>query len=367
MKGCTNPMMISMDEIEFRTSLLDWFHCARRPMPWRETSDPYQIWVSEVMLQQTQVATVIDYFNRFIRAFPDIETLARARDQDVLKLWEGLGYYSRARNLHNAARELASQGLNTVPDTPGEFMKLPGVGPYTCAAVQSIAYNHALAVVDGNVKRVLARLFEMEIPVNDSCVHQEFARNAERLLDRGEPAMFNQAMMELGALVCRPTSPLCDECPVRQWCNALAHGTVAEFPRRKEKKVIPTRHHAAAAVLENGQLLVIQRRPHGFLGGMWELPGGSVKKNESPDKACIRTVKAQTGLSVETVSHLARVTHTYSHFRLELDVFAAQAPANGVVDLNGPEAHQWIRWSQIDTLPFHKAIHKCFPSLKPLM
>ncbi|MEZ4568646.1 MAG: A/G-specific adenine glycosylase, partial [Desulfobacterales bacterium] len=204
-----------------RTALTRWYAENLRHLPWRGSADPYHIWVSEVMLQQTQVATVIPYFKRFCQAFPDIRALAAADLQDVLKLWEGLGYYARARNLHKAAKIVTDQYNGRIPDDADGFMALPGVGDYIGAAVLSIAFDRPLAVVDGNVKRVLARLFEIDAPVNVSASYKIFQSCANLLLNAEDPGTFNQAVMELGALVCRPSGPDCRVCPLAGWCGAF--------------------------------------------------------------------------------------------------------------------------------------------------
>ena len=354
--------MRSGDKKEFRHYLLRWYEASQRPMPWRETIDPYYIWISEVMLQQTQVATVIGYFNRFVQRFPDIKTLAEADLQDVLKLWEGLGYYSRARNLHQAVNQLVERGVFTVPDTPSEFLSLSGVGPYTCSAVQSIAFGHPLAVVDGNVKRVLSRIYELKIPVNDSSVHDVFNKKADGLLDTSDPSSFNQAMMELGALVCKPTSPLCSTCPVASFCKAFADGHVADFPKRKKKAPVPLRKRVAGLIVVDNTFLIVRRKEDGFLGGLWELPDASLKKNANPEKALAQDIQTRTGLIVDIDKNLARIKHAYTHFKLEMDLFLCRVKKGEVV-LNGPIDFKWINPDEIDDFAFHKAVHKCFPMI----
>ena len=191
--------------IQFRKRLLSWYAENARALPWRNTRDPYHIWVSEVMLQQTPVQTVVPYYNRFVKQFSDVETLARADIQTVLKIWEGLGYYGRARNLHHAAKQVMNEHKGIIPDTLMEFIKLKGVGEYIGSAVMSIAFHHPHAVVDGNVKRVLARLYEIDDPVNRSSSQKIFHQAVSKLFDTGNPSAFNQAMMELGALICLPS------------------------------------------------------------------------------------------------------------------------------------------------------------------
>lgn len=346
----------------FRRKLLRWYASNRRDLPWRRSKNPYHIWVSEVMLQQTQVATVIDYYRRFIRAFPDIPALAGADLQDVLKLWEGMGYYARARNLHRAARQLAAAGTATVPGTPDAFQRLPGVGDYINAAVSSIAFGHSLPVADGNVKRVLARVFLIEDPVNRASSHQTFVEKAGLLLNAADPGTFNQAMMELGALVCRPGRPLCDRCPVASMCMAFQNSRTADFPRRQAAKKVPHHHLAAGLVEKRGRFLIVQRPAAGLLAGLWELPNGRVEERENSADACRRAVLESAGLVVSPGRRLARVTHAYTHFTITMDVFACDF-VSGRVRRNGPQAHQWIRMGDVCDYPFHKAMHKAFAAM----
>ena len=236
-----------------RKKLLGWYAAHQRRLPWRETSDPYAIWVSEVMLQQTQVATAIPYYHRFMERFPTPGHLAGANIQDVLKLWEGLGYYSRARNLHRAAAVVSSRFDGRLPDDPEMFQSLPGVGDYIAAAVMSIAFGRVLAVVDGNVKRVLSRLLEIDTPVNRSNAHKIFQAPAMDLICPKRPADFNQAIMELGALVCRPKHPDCASCPLADLCLAHQNGRTAEYPKRDVRPKVPHRHLAIAVILKKGR------------------------------------------------------------------------------------------------------------------
>jgi A/G-specific adenine glycosylase len=358
--------MKSDESEKFRERLLAWYQTNKRPMPWRETCDPYHIWISEVMLQQTQVVTVIGYFNRFIKRFPDIRSLAEAPLHEVLKLWEGLGYYSRARNLHKAANQLIAQGKFEVPDNPDAFLELSGVGPYTCAAVQSIAFGLPMAVVDGNVKRVLARLYKLDTPVNDSCVHADFDTRAQSLLEIRDPSSFNQAMMELGALVCKLPLPVCDGCPVAEFCMSFSDGSVSQYPKRKKKNPVPTRQKVAGLIMADNKFLIVRRKQKGFLGGMWELPGGTLKKGADPLKMLSREIHKNTGLIVEVTEKLIDVKHAYTHFKLEMTLYICRTNQQAVT-LNGFSAFQWIKQEEIDDFPFHKAIHKCFPSMKTLL
>jgi A/G-specific adenine glycosylase len=345
-----------------RRRLLAWYESNRRRLPWRETRDPYRIWVSEVMLQQTQVKTALPYYRRFIREFPTLRKLAVADLGDVLKRWEGLGYYARARNLHRAAGRLAADE-GRVPGRWEEFRALPGVGDYIAAAVLSIAFDRPHAVVDGNVKRVLARLLTMAAPANQAASHRRFQAEADRLLDRRRPGDFNQALMELGALVCTPASPDCTVCPLIRCCAAHRSGTVARYPRRVASRPVPEEQIAVGVVFKNGRVLITRRPAQGLLGGLWEFPGGKLRTGETPAAACLREIKEEVNLDVTIAEPLAQVRHAYSHLRIHLHVFRCRFAA-GRVRLNGPIDHRWVRIADIDRFAFPRANLKFIPLLK---
>ena len=346
-----------------RAQLLNWFDTHQRDLPWRRTSDPYQIWVSEVMLQQTQVKTVIPYFKRFISRFPSVDALAAADLNDVLKLWEGLGYYSRARNLHKASGIVCRDHQAIVPSEYSLFRELPGVGNYIAAAVLSIAFDRSLAVVDGNVKRVLARLFELEQPVNLPKAHADFQYIADILLEKERPGDFNQAMMELGALVCKPAAPDCGACLLTSWCSSFKQGRVEQFPHRLKKKPVPVYRIATGVVLKGEKILITLRKPEGLLGGMWEFPGGKTEPGESTSQACVREIMEETNLVIEITQPLTVIKHAYTHFKIAMDVFICHY-RSGRVRLRGPVDHRWITFEQIKKYPFPKANHKIFPLLE---
>lgn len=355
--------MIANEIKIFRRNLLEWYRLNQRPLPWRQTSDPYSIWVSEVMLQQTQVQTVVPYYHGFIHRFPDVQCLAAADLQDVLKCWEGLGYYGRARNLHHAANTVMTHCWGTIPDTLKEFRQLKGVGEYIAAAVMSIAFGYPHAVVDGNVKRVLARLYMIDNPVNQSASHKVFRHVAETLLDTSEPGIFNQAIMELGALVCKPVNPECSNCPVCSYCKAWKSRTAARYPKRVRSKKTPEYHIAVGVVRKNGRILITQRKTEGLLGGLWEFPGGKVKNGESAQAACVREIAEETGLTVCVDSYLTRIKHAYTHFKIAMDVFIC-THESGRVKLSGPEDFRWIKLKEIKQYPFPGANHKFIPLLR---
>jgi A/G-specific adenine glycosylase len=347
----------------FRRTLLDWYGKNRRRLPWRGSRDPYRIWVSEVMLQQTQVQTMLPYYRRFMSRFPRLRDLALADLEAVLKAWEGLGYYARARNLHRAAGLLAQQGSGRVPNDWQEFRSLPGVGDYIAAAVQSIAFNRPHAVVDGNVRRVLARLMAVDAPAGVPASRRVFQAAADRLLDRRYPGDFNQAMMELGALVCTPRDPQCGRCPIDRFCTARRSGTVALYPRRSGRPPVPEVRIAVGVIFKNDRLLVTRRPAQGLLGGLWEFPGGKLLDGETPESACAREVKEEVGLTVKVERHLAHIRHAYSHFRIRMDVFCCRF-VSGRVRRKGADAHRWVRVPDLDRFPFPAANHKFIPLLK---
>jgi A/G-specific adenine glycosylase len=342
-----------------RRYLLAWYRKHQRELPWRQTKNPYFIWVSEVMLQQTQVNTVLPYYQKFLNHFPDIKGLAAAPLQTVLKVWEGMGYYARARNLHRAAKIMVKDHNGKIPANWEDIRKLPGVGDYISSAVLSIAFNRPYAVIDGNVKRVLARLCLIYAPVNKSSAVKTFNDAASKLLDNKNPGDFNQAIMELGAMVCKPNKPECGHCPLQTECLAYRSDMVEKFPKRLKSTPLPVYHIAVGVVAKKNHVLITQRKPDGLLGGLWEFPGGKIRIDEDPERACIREIKEEVNLTVAIDSYVTRVKHAYTHFKIIVDVFCCRF-VSGKVKLNGPVDYRWIRLKQIDEFPFPKANHKPF-------
>jgi len=348
-------MDLGPETIKFvQTALMAWYRDNCRQLPWRGATSLYRVWVSEVMLQQTQVKTVIPYYLRFMETWPGLKDLAAADLETVLKAWEGLGYYARARNLHKAAGMVVRDMDGIIPDAYQGFKKLPGVGDYIASAVLSIARAKPHAVVDGNVKRVLARLFCVDTPVNHSTAHKAYKSVAARLLHEGDPGTYNQAVMELGALVCTPKRPDCGACPLAKACCAAENRATELFPRRLEKKKVPTVHIAAGIVRKKGSVLITRRKLDGLLGGLWEFPGGKVAPQESPEQACIREIREETGIEAGNLEFLTRVFHAYTHFKIEMDVFFCDY-ISGRVMLNGPIDHKWVSTDQLDQFPFPRA------------
>ncbi len=347
----------------FRKALITWYRANQRDLPWRRTRDPYAVWVSEVMLQQTQVTTVVPYYHRFLAQFPTVQELARADLQDVLKAWEGMGYYGRARHLHRAAEKVVREFTGEIPANWEDFRSLPGVGDYIGAAVLSMAHGQPYAVIDGNVKRVLSRMLLLEEAVNQSASIKRFRQAAEELLDRKEPGTCNQALMELGATVCRPQRPLCTACPVRDLCRAYHTGQAADFPKRVKQRPAPLYSIAAGVVFKNARVLITRRKPDGLLGGLWEFPGGKIQNGETPEAACMRELQEEANLKVGIDAHLCQVHHAYTHFRIVMDVFCCSY-ISGRVRLRGAVDHRWISIHQLDEFPFPRANHKFMPQLR---
>ena len=346
-----------------RQQLIDWYQAHQRRLPWRQTSDPYAIWVSEVMLQQTQVVTVIPYYHRFLDRFPSVFHLARADLQEVLKLWEGLGYYSRARHLHRAANMVVSHHDGRIPDDPQAFRSLPGVGDYIAAAVLSIAFGRVMPVIDGNVKRVLSRLLEIDFPVNQNGSHKQFLAPAGELICPHHPADFNQAIMELGALICQPKNPDCPICPLARLCQANQHQTTAEYPKRIASRKIPHRHLVYGVILKKGKMLVLQRPEAGFLGGLWEFPSIPANRHKINAQGLEQEMASETGLTVTVDRRLTSIRHAYTHFTLSADIYLCHYMA-GRVRRNKAHAHRWVTRRSLMRLPTHKAIHKFLDMLQ---
>ncbi len=309
---------------EIRRALLAWYREVARDLPWRRTCDPYHIWLSEVLLQQTRVETVVPYYERFLREFPTVAALADAPLDKLMKCWEGLGYYTRARNLQRAARNVVQVRGGEFPATADEWQQLPGIGRYTAGAIASIANNEPVPAVDGNVKRVLARLFAIERSIDTPATEAELWALAERLLSRRSPGAFNQALMELGARICTPRAPACERCPLAPHCAARAAGKQAALPIRRTKRPVPHVEAAAAVICDNGRYLLLRRPPTGLLGGLWTWPAAEVVGDEQPADALRIYLREVLDVEAEVGQLLATVRHEFTHRRLRLHAFACR-------------------------------------------
>jgi A/G-specific adenine glycosylase len=283
------------------------------------------VWISELMLQQTRVDTVIPYYRRFMKRFPSVRSLALADRQDVLKHWEGLGYYARARNLHHTAHIVHHEYRNRFPRTAAELNKLPGIGPYSAAAIASMAFGEAAAVLDGNVIRVLTRVTGDGRDVGSAKVRKSLQVLADELIPSSRPGEFNEAMMELGALVCTPRNPRCEVCPLRPDCRACKEKKPEAYPRKKKKARVPHKIVGAAVIINSkGRVLIAQRPDHKMLGGLWEFPGGVREEGETLPQCIEREIMEELGLKIRCGDHLCSVKHAYSHFTIELHAYFAR-------------------------------------------
>jgi len=306
------------------------------------------------MLQQTRVDTVIPYYQRFLQHFPDLQALATANSEAVLKVWEGLGYYSRVRNLQRTALIIQNEFHGEFPQAFSELIRLPGIGRYTAGAICSIAFQQPVPVVDGNVKRVLARLFELDFDVNAAMGEKQLWQLATQLLPRHSVGDFNQALMELGATVCLPLNPLCQTCPLAQDCLAKQHGRQHLLPLRQVKKPIPHYVIGAGLIWKDGRLLITRRREHGLLGGMWEFPGGKQESDEEIRQCVQREINEELGVVVEVGEHFATVKHAYTHFRITLEIFHCQWLA-GEPNCRECQDFRWIKLIELNHFPFPRA------------
>jgi len=342
----TLSAVIPLDQLTAR--LLAWMRAARRDLPWRRDRRPYAVWIAEVMLQQTQAATVVPYYERWMRRFPDLAALADAEIDEVLKAWEGLGYYARARHLHQAARQVMALYGGELPADRTALLALPGIGRYTAGAILSLAFGRRAAVLDGNVRRVLCRLYDIAADPRETAVEEQLWQLATALVEAvadDEAGPLNEALMELGALICTPRQPACATCPVADLCLAHARGVEAERPVARSRPQLP-HHTAVAGVIADGEgaLLLIRRPARGLLGGLWGFPGGVLQEDETPEAGLRRTIREQIGVEVRPGAAVARIEHAYTHFRLTLYAFRCQIVAGQAQPLRCAA----VRWATAD-------------------
>ncbi|HEY9645950.1 MAG TPA: A/G-specific adenine glycosylase [Chroococcidiopsis sp.] len=338
---------------ELRRSLLDWYAQHGRDLPWRRSRDLYAIWVSEIMLQQTQVKTVMPYYQRWLATFPTIEALAAADQQAVLKVWQGLGYYARARNLHRAAQVVVQEYGGHIPTTLDGITQLPGIGRTTAGGILSAALNQALPILDGNVKRVLARLAAIPVPPNRAIAH--LWSLSEQLLDLEQPRDFNQAVMDLGATVCLPKKPACLICPWTAYCQAYQLNKQDELPVTDQKNPVPHKQIGVAVIWnDQRQILIDRRRQEGLLGGLWEFPGGKIEPGETVEECIKREIREELGIEISVGDRLIAIDHAYSHFRVTLNVHHCQYLSGDPQPLECDEV-RWVGVQELEQYPFPAA------------
>ena len=342
-------------QIKVTNQLLHWYNNNKRTLPFRNTKDPYKIWVSEVMLQQTQIKTVIPYFNRWVKEYPTSKSAANASLDKLLKLWEGLGYYRRCRNFHKALKIVEQKYEGEIPNNFDEFLTLPGVGEYTAGAVLSIAYQKCIPAIDGNVKRVMARILGIR---NLTIKNQKRLKsNVQKLIPTTNPGNFNQALMELGALICTPINPSCEICPLSNYCKAYKYKEPALYPLKKKKKTKPHYIVVAGIIWRDDKFFIQKRDENAMLGGLWEFPGGKVENGESLEDALSREIKEECNITPIIKKKVGFVKHSYSHFSISLHCF--NCTENGE-SINHSNKRTWITLKEVESFTFPKANHKIF-------
>ncbi|WP_244901916.1 A/G-specific adenine glycosylase [Phormidium tenue] len=353
-----NPALATLPWPDFpvealRAELLAWYADCGRTLPWRNIDHPYAIWISEIMLQQTQVKTVLPYYQRWLEQFPTVEALAAADQQTVLKAWEGLGYYARARNLHQAAQRIATEHKGAIPQDFDTITTLPGIGKTTAGGILSSAFNLPHAILDGNVKRVLARL--VALPVPPAKALKDLWVLSEHLLDPQNPRDFNQALMDLGATLCTRRNPQCDRCPWQAHCQAYNRNIQSELPMSETKGPLPHKQ-IGVAVIWNGQdqILIDRRKQEGLLGGLWEFPGGKIEPGETIEACIAREIQEELGIEIAVGDRLCTVTHAYSHFKVTLNVHHCTHLSGDPQPIECDEV-RWVTLDTIEEFPFPKA------------
>ena len=336
--------------------LLRWFEEHGRDLPWRKEYKPYEVWVSEIMLQQTQMDRAVEYFTRWMVRFPDVESVAQASEDEILKYWEGLGYYSRARNLHATAQRIVTKGNGRFPNTVTELEGLPGVGPYTARAVASLAFKEPVPAIDANVERVVARLRCLDQPVKhkeSQRAIQESARDMVAVLKPGQAREFNQALMEFGALVCS-RNPSCEECPLESMCLSRKAGLEHERPIKGKPKEVVRITMATGVLVHHNRLFIQKRLPGDVWAGLWEFPGGVIEDGESQEQALVREFQEETEMDVVPTWRIGTVRYSYTKYRVTMHGFYC-ALANGREPepvLSAASRYEWIEFQDMDKWAF---------------
>jgi A/G-specific adenine glycosylase len=347
--------------------LLHWFAKEQRLLPWRRHYRPYEVWVSEIMLQQTQMDTVLPYYERWMKRFPTLASLAESEEKDVLKHWEGLGYYSRARNIHRSAKEVVENHGGRFPESFEAILALKGVGRYTAGAIASIAFNQDKPIVDGNVLRVLSRVYAIGKPIDIEANREEFWKLQEKLIPAGKARYFNQAMMELGALVCTTQNPACALCPIRSHCQAYKTGTQEDYPVKAKKKRCVKIGASALVLKKNGKFLIRLRPVGKIMGGLWEFPEWKLSRDkqlsiEDKMKKTRKLSSAEFGTNGITLNHAGRIKRNYTHHLEDLDVFTADVEHD--IKPSTQWEHFWAEPKDFKSHPFSSAHAKIIKLLR---
>ncbi|MGX4686658.1 A/G-specific adenine glycosylase [Vagococcus sp. JNUCC 83] len=363
---------------DFQKELLTWYHSEKRDLPWRKSTDPYRVWVSEIMLQQTQVVTVIPYFNRFMEWFPTIDALANAPEDKLLKAWEGLGYYSRVRNMQHAAKEIVEKFDGNMPETIENILSLKGIGPYTGGAIGSIAFSLPEPAIDGNVMRVYSRLFCLSEDIALAKTRKVFDVYVRKTMSQTEPGDFNQALMDLGATICTPTKPSCDTCPISQYCQARQTNTIEMYPVKKKKEKAKPLYYVADVVRNKTGAFLLEKRPtDGLLSNMWTFPMTEISKKEydrlsqsydryedEPNVAEQLSLYDEKDTSLQDKKLLGVVTHIFSHRKWHILVVEDLSIRDGMSTMGNQE---WVYQEDFNDYVFPKPQQKMVDLLKKSM
>lgn len=346
-----NTVMPSAHALQ--NALLHWFQENSRDLPWRRTYAPYHIWISEIMLQQTQMDRAVSYFSRWLHHFPDIASLAAAREQEVLRLWEGLGYYSRARNILRTADLLQRHYNDTLPEDHGALLRLPGIGPYTAGAIMSLAFNRDQPLVDANVERLFSRLFDLASPVKEKNSQAFIWQKATELLPRGKARFFNQALMELGALICLPRSPRCGQCPIQEHCKALQMDITDQRPvpgRKQEQIAIDM---VTGVLWHRGRIFIQKRMADDIWPGLWEFPGGVMEKGEGPEEALVREYREETEFLIHGMKKITTIKHNFTRYRVTMHCYSCRLQnSNTRPVLHAAQDYRWASPNDLEALAF---------------
>lgn len=345
-------------------TLVTWFQATQRDLPWRRDYSPYAVWISEIMLQQTTVKTVLPYYVRWMERFPHVAAVAEAPTDDLHKAWEGLGYYARVRHIQATARLLVRDLGGVFPKVQKELLKLPGIGLYTAGAILSLAFNEPVPAVDGNVERVVSRLFDISVPVKKKAGRDLIHTTVRELIPPGQARLFNQGLMELGALICLPKTPDCPRCPVRDCCLSRRAGTISERPLPVARRKPVPLQVAVGVLVHEGKILIQKRPPAGLMANLWEFPGGKVEPGETPEEALVREFMEELGVAVKNLQKITVIRHSYTTFRVVLHAFRCRLEEldQQIVPRVAVEA-RWATREELDHFAFPAANRKLITRL----
>ena len=350
---------------KLQETVLAWFQDNARDLPWRQTYSPYHVWISEIMLQQTQMDRVLVYFNNWMKRFPDIDSITEAGEEEVLKLWEGLGYYTRARNIVRTANILIDQYNGELPSDDELLLKLPGIGKYTAGAIMSIAFNKENAIVDANIERLFARLFNLDKPVKNKITHAFIWQKANKLIPKGKAREFNQSLMELGALVCIPQNPRCRICPVKDFCLSLSENIVDKRPVAGKPSKTVFIEMTTGILTHKGKILIQKRKPEGVWANLWEFPGGRLESGETPEMALVREYREETELSIGKLKKITTVKHSYTIYRVTLHCyFCTLVDGRYEPVLHAAQEYRWVTPEELSYYAFPAGHRKLIDQLK---